>query len=97
MLWSSLAQGQADALVALEPLSQFQLVQTSLQTAEIRVRATRPLSAGEEDKVKTIAQEILGYPFEITISYHNEIPRDPSGKFQFFVQAMEQPPDRQPD
>ncbi len=91
VLWSSLTQGHADALVAVKPLTQFQLAQISLQKAEMRIRTTRPLNAAEEDRVKSIAQRILGYPFEITISYHNEIPRGPSDKFQFFVQAMEKP------
>lgn len=91
VLWASLTQGHATALVAVEPLKQFQLVQTSLQAAEMRIRTTRLLEPTEEERVKFIAQDILDYPMEITITYHDEIPRGPSGKFQFFVQAMENP------
>lgn len=73
-----------NAMMAVRAIRQHQLVQTSAETIEIRLVVSRPLSALEEEQIRTIALEGLGYPFAITLSYVDEIRRDPSGKFAEF-------------
>ncbi len=88
--WSNQSHADVQRLQALAPLRRYQLVQTSLEEAEVRLVAARELDPGEEEIVKSVARNILGHPFAIRITYFDEIPRNPSGKFQPFVQAMDQ-------
>ncbi|MEE8189814.1 MAG: hypothetical protein V3T80_11440 [Kiloniellales bacterium] len=68
----------------IEPLRQYQLVQTSLEKLEMRLVVTRPMTREEEDRLRGIVLERIGYPFPITFSYHDEIPRGPGGKYEDF-------------
>lgn len=44
-----------------------------------------PLSAVQEEKLREILSDSLGYPFKVKFSYHDELPRTPGGKFEDFV------------
>ena len=68
------------ALIA--PVRQFQLVQTSLEVIEMKLVVTRPLTPDEESTLKHSINRSFGYPFELPITYVDEIPRDASGKFR---------------
>nr|WP_316626966.1 hypothetical protein [uncultured Brevundimonas sp.] len=79
-------------LLTVAALRQFQLVQTSLHSAEVRVSTSAALTPDDEETLRQVAWSILSYPLDLTISIHDEIPRDASGKFQIFVQKYK-PPD----
>lgn len=70
-------------------LRQFQVVQTQLDAIELKlvVDAT-PLSAAQELGLQQILSSSLGYPFQITISYHTSLPRSAGGKFEDFVSLV---------
>ena len=68
------------ALIA--PVRQFQLVQTSLEVIEMKLVVTRPLTPDEESTLKHSINRSFGYPFELPITYVDDIPRDASGKFR---------------
>ncbi len=78
-------------LLAIDALKQFQLIQTSLHSAEVRVSTSAALTSENEETLRQVAWSILSYPLELTITCHDEIPRDASGKFQIFVQKYNPP------
>ncbi len=46
-------------------------------------RALAALSCEEEAKITEITQRQLGYPFNLSFTYHDEIRHRPSGKFRW--------------
>jgi phenylacetate-CoA ligase len=69
-------------------IGQFQFIQHSLQQVEVKLVVTRPLTNGEETTLISHIQSSLGYPFDITLSYHDSIPRSASGKFEEFISRI---------
>ncbi len=69
---------------AIAPVTQFQMVQRSVETIEMRLVTKRPLTSDEEGRLRTVVQKHLGHPFEIEFTYHDDIPRGASGKFEDF-------------
>ena len=65
-------------------IRQFQIVQKTVEAVEIRLVVTRPLTTAEEEKVRGWFHQRSGYPFAVAITYHDEISRAPSGKFEDF-------------
>lgn len=66
------------------PVRQCQVVQKSLEDIEVVLVSSRPVTREEEERFREIAIRKLGYPFNIRFTYRDEIPRDPSGKFEEF-------------
>jgi phenylacetate-CoA ligase len=64
---------------------QFQAVQSALEDIEVYFVRPGPLTSQEESRVKRYMQETLGYPFKIILRHVDEIPRNPTGKFEDFV------------
>ncbi len=75
-------------LMEVFPLRQIQVVQRSLEQIEVKLVVARPLLPEEESKYIAILQGSLGYPFQISFSYHDAIPRSASGKYEDFVSAI---------
>ena len=74
-----------DVFKDVAPVRQFQLIQKSLTLIEARMAVARPLSAAEEAQVLRLVQEGLGYPFEVSFTYLDELRRNPAnGKFEDF-------------
>ena len=67
------------------PIAQYQLVQRSRETIEARLVVDRPLSAAEEDRLRSMLHECAGYPFDLTITAVDRIPVGPTGKYEEFV------------
>ena len=65
-------------------IRQFQIVQHSLEDVEIKLVAERPLTPEEEQRVCGWFHQRSGHAFPVRITYHEEIPRGPSGKFEDF-------------
>ncbi len=67
---------------AIPPVRQYQLVQTSLDVIEMKLVVTRALTAEEESTLRDSIRRGLGHAFELPITYVDDIPRDPSGKYR---------------
>jgi phenylacetate-CoA ligase len=73
----------------IEPVTQFQVVQTSLRDLEFHVAARRPPSEQEADAIKRKLNACLRTDFEIALVLHDAIPRGPGGKYEEFVSRID--------
>ncbi len=73
-------------IVLIEMLKncQFQIIQKSIDTIEIKLVRLNKFNSIEEEQLRALIQKALTYPFNILINYVNEIPREASGKFEDF-------------
>ena len=74
--------GEATRLFAR--VRQFQVIQSSLQTLEVRLVVSEVLSPDEEEVVRDYVESTLGHRFELVFTYLDEIPRSKGGKFEDF-------------
>ena len=63
---------------------QFQIVQKNLADLEVKLVVKRKLEESELAQIRDQLVGRIGHPFRIEFSYHDEIPRAPSGKFEEF-------------
>jgi phenylacetate-CoA ligase len=77
---------------SVAPIRQFQYVQTTLDTVELRLVLDRPLTPAEEQEATRQAHGVLQYPFRIVIRGVDSIPRGPTGKFEEFLSLVTAPP-----
>ncbi len=73
------------------PIIQAQFVQTALDTVELRVVCSRPLSATETEDAVARTRKALRYDFRVTIVPVDVIPRGPTGKFEEFLSLVDTP------
>ena len=90
--WPSMGYGK---WFGVAPIEQIQLVQKNLQQIEARLVMPRPLTPDEQAQMIPILQKSLGYAFQISFSYHDEIPRSASGKFEDFISEIDANADKQ--
>jgi len=64
--------------------TQFQMVQHSPEEIELKLVVPDPVSREQENELVRIIRQSLGYPFNITFSYHDKIPRSAGGKYEDF-------------
>jgi len=83
--WPSMGYGK---WFGIAPIEQIQLVQKSLHQIEARLVISRLLTPDEQQRMIPILQESLGYAFQISFSYHDEIRRSASGKFEDFISEI---------
>ena len=69
-------------------LRQHQFIQRSLEEIELKLVAERPLTPSEEQQVRDRVARSFRYPFTLTFSYVDELPRLPNGKFEDFVSLV---------
>jgi phenylacetate-CoA ligase len=69
---------------AVPAVKQFQFVQTALDTIEVRLVTSGPLTSDDEKKLTAVFREKLPYPFRIVYRYLDEIPRK-GGKIEDFL------------
>ena len=72
----------------IAPIRQFQVVQKTLHQLEVRLVADRPLTDDEAAQLRGMILDRIRHPFEITLSYHDEIPRGPGGKYEDFTSEL---------
>ncbi len=76
----------AAKLREIEPLMQFQFIQDSRDTIELRLVTRRPLRPEEECDLTVRVQKALGFAFQVRFTYFpTRIPTGPNGKFEEFV------------
>ncbi len=71
------------------PVRQYQVIQTTLTDLLLRLVVERPLTAEEEALLREKLVTSLGYPFRVSISYHAELERSPSLKFEEFKSLVD--------
>ncbi len=86
--WPLLSSGDIRALLATAPIRQYQFVQKSVEFIKLRLAVARDLTPAEEDGLRRWIQEKFGHPFEVAITYHDEIPRTAGGKYQDFISEV---------
>lgn len=68
------------------PITQFQLIQHSLEDIEVRLVTERPLNAKEEAELTAHFHKSLDHPFPLRYVYfEGRLPLPPSGKFEDFI------------
>ena len=75
-------------LVATAPIRQYQFVQKSAELIELRLAVERDLTPAEENGLRRWVREKFGHPFEVGITYHDEIPRTAAGKYEDFISEV---------
>lgn len=76
----------------IAPISQFQLIQHSLQHIEVKLVMLRELTPNEEEELTVILNTALGYPFRLTYSRVETIPRSAGGKHEDVICLLDSPP-----
>ena len=70
----------------IAPIEQYQLIQESLQNIEVRLVVSRTLMGNEEQALREIICEKMGFPFQLHFTYfEKQIPRGENGKFEEFI------------
>lgn len=68
------------------PVRQWQFIQESTSTIELRLVVNRPLSRGEEDGLKTLFCNAIGHHFSMRLTYFEDhLPREQANKYAEFV------------
>jgi len=70
------------------PVRQFQVVQKRIDLLEVRLVVERPVTAGEEARLRELINARIGHRFEIRFRYPERIARRPGGKFEDFVSEL---------
>ena len=70
------------------PVSQFQIIQHTLDELELKLVVEHPLSPDQEQALVSILLSRLGYPFNCRITYLDAIPRSSSGKYEDFLSLV---------
>lgn len=83
-----LGSGDIEKFLAIAPIRQYQLVQTDVETIEVRLATERRITSEEEGHVKEWVKDKFGYPFAVGLTYHDEIAKDASGKYHDFISQV---------
>ncbi len=72
----------------MQPIRQFQWVQTAQDAIEVRVVLDRALTPAETEQARAIVRETLGHPYRVEIVPVRDIARGPTGKFEEFLSLL---------
>ncbi len=73
----------------IAPIRQYQAVQHTLDTVEMKLVVDVPLSPSQEELLRTVILDALGHPFTLRFSYHDaELPKTRGGKFEEFISLL---------
>ena len=70
------------------PVRQFQVIQHTVDGLEVRLVCARPLLATEEDAVLAMVRQELGWPFQIKLTFIDQMEETPNGKYEDFVSKV---------
>ena len=76
----------------IAPITQFQLVQKSLEDIEVKLVLSRSILEEEKKSLTELFHRTLRHPFNITIQQVDNIPRSVGGKFEEFVSELKHTP-----
>ena len=66
-------------------IRKFQFIQHTVHDIEIKLVLNTPLTPEQESQYKKLRQQQFGYPFNIILSYPDDIPLGPTGKYEEFI------------
>lgn len=66
-------------------IKNFQFIQKTVHDIELKLVVTIPLTNTQELQYKELIQKNFGYPFNIILTYHDNIPLGPTGKHEEFI------------
>lgn len=66
-------------------VKKFQMIQHDLKKIECKLVVDNPLTPDQKNRYSKLIKKNLGYPFDIELTFHSDIPRQPNGKFEEFV------------
>lgn len=81
--------GEREEYRKIVRVQKFQFIQHTVHEVEIKLVVVSRLNEEEEDKFKQLVKKNLGYPFQITLSYHDQIPLGPTGKYEEFISLVD--------
>lgn len=87
--WPLLSSSDIETLMGRAPIRRYQFVQRAPDTIELRLDTTRALTDVEADSLRAWVREKFGYPFDVTLTVMDVIPRTSAGKFQDFVSELD--------
>ncbi len=90
--WPLLSSEDIGSLLAIAPIRQYQFILKSVELIELRLAVERQLTPGEEDGLRRWVCDKFGHPFEVAITYHEEIPGTAAGKFEDFINEIGERP-----
>ena len=70
------------------PVAQFQVVQRALDLLEMKIVPQRPFTEAEEARIRDLVADRLGPTYRVDITYHDDIPRGPGGKYEDFKSEL---------
>ena len=71
------------------PVVQYQMRQHTPERIELRLVVERPLAEDEEEALRTVVRDALGYPCELEFTYfEGRLPTGPNGKFEEFLSLI---------
>ena len=73
----------------IAPIRQYQAIQHSLDTVEMKLVVDRPLTSEQQALLCTVIRDKLGYPFILRFTYYDaELPNTRGGKYEEFVSMI---------
>lgn len=73
----------------IAPIRQYQAIQHSLDSVEMKLVVDAPLTGEQEGLLRTVIRDALGYPFTLWFSYYaQELPKSRGGKFEEFISMV---------
>jgi phenylacetate-CoA ligase len=69
-------------------VKKFQMIQHSPQRIECKLVVDTPLTQDQESRYANLIKKNLGHDFDIELTYHQDIPRQPNGKFEEFISLL---------
>jgi len=70
------------------PVRQIQTIQHAVDHLEMKLAVNAVVTSQQEAQLTDIIQKSLGYPFRITFTYLDEIPRSNNGKYEEFISKV---------
>jgi phenylacetate-CoA ligase len=79
----------AESWAHIAPIEQFQVIQRNRDHIELRVVASRELTAGETSAMLATLRDALGSDYRMTLLRLTQIPRGTGGKYEDFICEVE--------
>ena len=86
-MWPSFPGGEIFTAVA--PVRQFQMIQHTVEEIEVSLVVDAPLSAEQEDRLRSDLNARMGTAFGLRFTYVDEIARSAGGKYEDFICKLE--------
>ena len=84
--WPTVGSDSYDEIAAIK---QFQFIQKTVDDIDVKLVVQQPLTSVQEQELTQCIQNALHHTFNLSFSYHEEIPRSTSGKFEDFISLLD--------